>query len=64
LQQGKYARLAPDDQGILESQVFLGLRLNMTALLNGDLAKALEDLRQGIESMAHSAFVAGINLWV
>jgi hypothetical protein len=30
------------------------------ALLNGDLAKALEDLRQGIESAAHAAFVENL----
>jgi hypothetical protein len=57
LEEGKYARLAPDDQGIIESRIFPGLRLNVGALLSGDLAKALDDLRQGIESAAHTGFV-------
>jgi len=60
LQEGKYVRLAPDDQGIIESQVFPGLRLNVSALLGGDLAKVLDDLQQGIGSTAHKAFVQNL----
>jgi Uma2 family endonuclease len=60
LQEGKYAPLAPDDQGIIESRVFTGLRLNVSALLNEDLAKALDDLQQGIKSTTHTVFVQNL----
>lgn len=60
LQEGKYARLEPDDQDIIESRVFPGLRLNVRAFLSGDLSKALDDLRQGISSAAHTAFVQNL----
>lgn len=60
LQEGKYAQLAPDDQGIIESRVFPGLRLNVSALLNGDLAKAVDDLQQGIGSTTHTVFVQNL----
>jgi Uma2 family endonuclease len=60
LQDGKYAPLTPDDQGIIESLVFPGLRLNVIALLSEDLAKALEDLRQGIGSTTHTEFVQNL----
>jgi Uma2 family endonuclease len=53
LQEGKYARLAPDDQGITESRVFPGLRLNMAAMLAGDLTKVLANLQEGIGSETH-----------
>ena|SRR5215813_3784445 len=40
-----------------ESRVFPGLRLNLGAMLNGDLAKVLMDLQEGIESEQHAAFI-------
>lgn len=60
LQEGKYARLSPDDQDVIESRAFPGLRLNVSALLSRDLAKALDDLRQGIGSTTHTAFVQNL----
>jgi hypothetical protein len=53
----KYARLAPDAAGVVESRAFPGLRLNVGALVVGDLARVLADLRQGLASEAHAAFV-------
>lgn len=57
LQNEKYVRLAPDAAGVVESRVFPGLRLNVNALINGDLARVLADLQQGLASEAHAAFV-------
>lgn len=56
LQEGKYAQLTPDDQGVIESRVFPGLRLNVSAMAEGNLAKALADLQIGIGSESHAAF--------
>jgi Uma2 family endonuclease len=39
-----YARLQPDDRGIITSEVFPGLRLNVPAILLGDLAAVIDTL--------------------
>jgi Uma2 family endonuclease len=57
LQDEEYAAQRPDAGGIIESSVFPGLRLNVLALLDGDLAKVLADLQDGLNSPAHAAFV-------
>lgn len=44
LQNGKYAELAPDRQGVLHSQEFAGLRLNVPAIINGDMSTVLTAL--------------------
>ena len=44
LENGKYRNLAPDSQGILQSQEFQGLVLDVPALLNGDMAQVLVTL--------------------
>lgn len=44
LQDEQYVLLQPDENGIIESRVFAGLRLNVPAMLNGDLAQVLADL--------------------
>lgn len=48
LQDEQYVLLQPDENGIIESRIFPGLRLNVAAMLNGDLAKVLADLREPI----------------
>ncbi len=58
LREGQYERLAPDAQGILKSEVFPGLWLDPTALVNGDLARVLGVLQQGIATQEHADFVA------
>ena len=45
LENGKYRNLAPDSQGILQSQEFQGLVLDVPALLNGDMAQVLVTLQ-------------------
>lgn len=59
LRKGKYVALAPDSaDGLLKSEVFPGLWLDATALLNGDLAAVLAALQRGLASAEHAAFVA------
>lgn len=57
LQTGEYVLAQPDVDGVLHSQVFPGLWLNVTALLQGDLAQVLAVLQKGLESEAHQVFV-------
>lgn len=57
LENGKYKVAPPDADGIIESRTFAGLRLNVAAMLAGDLARVLADLQMGINSPEHAAFV-------
>ena len=57
LSDGEYRPLPPDDDGVIHSRVFPGLRLDAGALLRGDLAGALSTLRGGVESTTHRQFV-------
>ena len=45
LQDGQFVRAEPDEDGIIESHVFPGLRLNVAAMLAGDAAGVLAALR-------------------
>ncbi|PZO35658.1 MAG: Uma2 family endonuclease [Pseudanabaena frigida] len=45
LENGKYVELAPDDAGIIHSREFEGLRLNVAAILNGDISVVLKTLQ-------------------
>jgi Uma2 family endonuclease len=49
--------LAPDELGILRSEVFPGLCLDAAALIRGDLAAVVAVLQQGIASPEHAAFL-------
>ena len=42
LENGQYVELAPDAEGIVHSREFDGLRLNITAILNGDMSAVLK----------------------
>ncbi|MGH9766509.1 MAG: Uma2 family endonuclease [Blastocatellia bacterium] len=57
LENGQYVKVAPDEEGIIESHVFPGLRLATTAMLAGDLARVLAELRKGLDSDEHKAFI-------
>lgn len=52
-----YVRVKPDAHGMIRSRVFPGLWLNATALLAGNLDKAITDLQKGLKSKGHAAFV-------
>jgi Uma2 family endonuclease len=57
LQDGKYEQMPANSDGIICSEVFPGLWLDKTALLDGNFAKVLEVLQQGIATPEHQAFV-------
>ncbi len=57
LQEGDYHRVSPDADGVIQSRVFPGLWLDVTALLRGDLARVLAVVQQGIASPEHAEFV-------
>jgi len=58
LRDGVYEPLKADEAGILRSEVFPGLWLDVEALLTGDLAAVLAVLGEGVASEEHTAFVA------
>ncbi|OWK39675.1 hypothetical protein FRUB_05565 [Fimbriiglobus ruber] len=58
LKRKKYVPLAPDADGILQSQIFPGLWLDPVALLNWDMPRVLAILQQGLASPEHATFVA------
>ena len=59
LEDGEYATLTPA-AGVVESRRFPGLRLAAGALLAGEVAAVLAELRRGLDSPAHAAFSAGL----
>jgi Uma2 family endonuclease len=56
LENGKYQRLMPNKRGIVESKVFVGLRLNVKAMLKDDLPQVLADLQKGLKSKKYREF--------
>ncbi len=50
LTEGRYHSLEPDHSGIICSQVFPGLWLAVQALLDGDMARVLAVVQQGVNS--------------
>ena len=57
LENAQYVPMHPDAAGVIHSRVFPGLRLAVTALLNGELASVLATLQQGLATAEHQAFV-------
>lgn len=57
LEDDDYVSLPMDEQGIIHSEVFPGLWLDPSALLNGDMQQVLAVLQQGINSEEHRKFV-------
>ncbi|MBW4520084.1 MAG: Uma2 family endonuclease [Scytolyngbya sp. HA4215-MV1] len=57
LQEGDYVALLPDSQGVICSQVFPGLWLDVSAMLQGNMQQVLAVLQAGVTSAAHQAFV-------
>jgi len=56
-EQGEYVELVPDNDGILQSQVFPGLWLAVAELLAGNMQAVLAVLQAGLQSPEHTAFV-------
>jgi Uma2 family endonuclease len=58
LRDERFEKLPPDAAGLLKSEMFPGLWLDPSAMIAGDLARALAVLQQGLASAEHAAFVA------
>ena len=58
LQEGDYQPLTPDENGVVHSQVFPRLSLNIPALLKGDLAAVLAALQTALSADEHVALAA------
>jgi len=61
LRQGEYERLVADVNGIIRSETFPGLWLNLAAMIRGDAAAVLQCLQKGIDSPEHISFVASLD---
>jgi len=61
LRGGSYERLAADRDGVLRSDVFPGLWLDVPALLRDLLPAVLATLDRGLASAEHTAFVARLH---
>ncbi|MEQ9623708.1 Uma2 family endonuclease [Coleofasciculus chthonoplastes] len=57
LDQGEYRQQQPDSLGVLSSPFLPGLRLDVQALLRGDMSRVLTVLQVGIGCPEHQAFV-------
>ena len=55
---GEYRPMPQDAGGVIRSNVFPGLHLDVRALLLGDVAAALAAVQAGVESAEHRAFAA------
>jgi Uma2 family endonuclease len=60
LQEGEYQPLLGDDGGVIRSQIFPGLDLDVRALLADNLALVLAVVQHGVATEAHQGFVQGL----
>jgi Uma2 family endonuclease len=60
LQEGEYQPLLADDGGVIRSEIFPGLDLDVRALLTDNLALVLAVVQQGVATKAHQGFVQGL----
>jgi Uma2 family endonuclease len=58
LREGEYLPLPVDDEGIVRSEVFPGLWLNVPAMLEGRLEAVLSTLQEGLVTPEHEDFAA------
>jgi Uma2 family endonuclease len=61
LRDGQYERLMPSGEGLLCSETFPGLWLDVAALLRGDVAGVLAAVQRGFISLEHNAFVTRLH---
>ena len=61
LEEGKYIQLEGDTKGIIRSQIFPGLWLDKSALLEGNFPQVLEVLQQGLSTVEHQGFVQNLS---
>ena len=62
LQEGEYCQIKANTDNIFCSQVFPGLWLAKSALLDGDLATVLNTLQQGLATVEHQTFTELMNI--
>ena len=62
LSDGEYRPLPMNPAGMFESLVFPGLRLAVDALLQGDIARVLAELRNGLSTPEHAEFVEHLHV--
>ncbi|MDY6902990.1 MAG: Uma2 family endonuclease, partial [Cyanobacteriota bacterium] len=60
LKEGRYVPLEADKSGIIRSEVFPGLWLAVDALREGNLAKVLTVLQQGLQTDEHHNFAQSL----
>lgn len=57
LEEGRYAPLLPDADGVMRSRVLPGLWLAVAALTSGNLAEVINTVQKGIQTAEHVAFI-------
>jgi Uma2 family endonuclease len=57
LRDEEYIKLVPDDAGVIKSEFFPGLWLNIQALLAGDFPQLWAVVQAGINTIEHESFV-------
>lgn len=57
LRAGQFEKLEADEEGIIRSEVYPGLWLDVPALLSGNLGRVLQVLQAGIATEEHQEFV-------
>lgn len=62
LKEEKYIKLQADEKGIIESEIYPGLWLDVNSLLKGDLATVLNVLQQGINTSEHKKFAEELSI--
>lgn len=62
LRGSQYDRLQPDGAGIVRSEAFPGLWLDTTAMIEGQMTRVFDVLRQGVASPEHAAFIEKLRL--
>jgi Uma2 family endonuclease len=60
LEEEAYVAIAPDKDGIIRSNIFPGLWLDVAALLNGQMMTVLNTLQAGLITPEHQAFVQSL----
>ncbi|MDJ0843385.1 Uma2 family endonuclease [Crocosphaera sp.] len=62
LKEEKYIKLQADEKGIIKSEIYPGLWLDVNSLLKGDLATVLNVLQQGINTSEHKKFAEELSI--
>lgn len=52
-----YQPLSANEEDVIASEVFPGLQLNTTALLDGDMATVLATLQEGMKQPCYQSFL-------